>query len=55
MRHMFLKHRYDIMCDNKQLTLKGNENEKNNNEGLDNLHLILLIHVYALAKILQGK
>ena len=30
---------------------KGKENRKNNNEGLDNLHIILLIHMYALGKI----
>ena len=32
---------------------KGKENGKNYNEGFDNLHIILLIHVYALAKIRQ--
>ena len=29
--------------------IKGKENGKNNNEGFDKLHIILLIHVYALA------
>ena len=28
---------------------------KNNNEGFDKLHIILLIHVYALAQIGQVK
>ena len=28
---------------------------KNNNEGFDKLHIILLIHVYALAQILYVK
>ena len=29
--------------------------QKNNNEGFDYLHIMLLIHVYALAKIHQVK
>ena len=30
-------------------------NRKNKNEGFDNLHIMLLIHVYASAKIRQVK
>ena len=36
-------------------TLKAKKTEKNNNEGFDKFHMILLIHVYALAQILQVK
>ena len=38
-------------CCHKSI-IKGKEN---NNEGFDKLHIILLIHVYALAEILQVK
>ena len=36
-------------------SLKSKENGKNNNEGFDDLHIILLIYVYALGKIRQVK
>ena len=35
--------------------LKGKDNGKNNDEGFDTLHMISLIHVYALAQIRQIK
>ena len=35
--------------------VKGKENGKHNEKGFDNLHILLLIHVYALAKIRQVK
>ena len=34
---------------------KGKENGKNNNEGFYNLHVILLIYVYALDQMRQVK
>ena len=41
---------------NITVLLKGKENgKKNNNEGFDKLHLILLIHAYAFAQIRQVK
>ena len=37
------------------LSLKAKKTEKNNNESFDKLHMILLIHVYALAQKGQVK
>ena len=39
---------------NQDFELKAKKME-NNNEGFDKLHIILLIHLYALAQILQIK
>ena len=37
------------------VVLKAKKTKKKNNESFDKLHMILLIHVYALAQIRQVK